>query len=75
MELSDVRYYADALVRSNEQISGLRTKMFHDITSLSIVDLYVLRENLIENWALSINFQQEVRIEETKKKKKFFRRK
>lgn len=74
MELSDVRYYADALVKSNEYISGIRTKMLHDITSLSIPELYVLRKHLIENWAISINFQQEVRIAETKKRK-FFRRK
>lgn len=74
MELSDVRYYADALARSNEEISEIRTKMFQDITSISIAEMYVLREHLIENWALSMQFKSVADKAETKKRK-FFRRK
>lgn len=76
MTANDVAYFSEAIARTNKKIEPFRQKLTHDIKSLTIEELYVLRELLHQEAAISWLFSKlATEQEETPKKRKFFGKK
>lgn len=74
MEFKEVEYFQQQLSNSCDEIADIRRKLQHDIKSVSIEEMYLLREILQRQAALARLFETAV-VESKKSKRHWFRRK